>query len=91
MDPLSGCNRPGVAGVIVRLDAEKDFHPDDSRPPQCLFPLGNAQRFLLIDWTFQREFIFASRPQLAARVERVPRPANANRIYFLRIDWGPIL
>src|SRR5205823_9714708 len=91
MDPLSSRNCPGVAAVIVRLDTQKDIHPNDSRPAQRLFPLRNAQRFFPIGWPSEREFIFARRPQLSARVERVPRSTNANRIYFLRIDWGPIL
>src|SRR5206468_10823161 len=42
MDPLSGRDCPGVAGGIVRPDAEKDFHPNNGRPAQCLLPLGDA-------------------------------------------------
>src|SRR2546430_5284646 len=91
MDPLSGRNCPGIAVAIVWRDTEKNFHPNDGRPAQRLLPLGDAQRFFLIGWTPKREFIFARRAQLSARIECVPRPANANRVDFLCVHWGPIL
>src|ERR1043166_7479567 len=91
MDPLSGRNRPGIAVVIIGRDAEKNLHPHDGRPAQRLLPLRDTQRFFFIGWVPKRKFIFARSPQLSARIERVSRPANINRIDLLRVHGGPIL
>src|SRR4029077_10264709 len=63
MDPLSGRDRPAVPVVIVRLDAEKNVHPNNSRPAECLFPLRDAQRCFLIRGLSKRKFIFTRSAQ----------------------------
>ena len=91
MDPLSSGNCPGIAVIIARHNIEKEFHPNDGRRPQCLFPLRDAQRFFLLERSSKRKFVFARRAQLPPRIECIPRPTDANRINFLRIYGRPIL
>ena len=86
MDPLSCRKCPGIAVVSVSFNSEKDFHPNDRRRAQHSLPVGDAQRNFLIGGTPKREFIFACGVQLSARTEGVTRPANADRIDFLRVD-----
>ena len=43
MHPLSSRGRPGVAAVVTAFGAEKNFHPNNRRPAQRLFPLRHAQ------------------------------------------------
>src|SRR5262249_44932281 len=86
MDPLSCCKCPCIAVVSVSFNSEKNFQPNDGRRAQRSFPVGDAEGDLLIGRTPKREFIFARAAQLPARIEGVLRPANADRIDFLRID-----
>src|SRR5207302_4737143 len=85
MYPLSSRDRPGVSAVVTTFGAEKNFHPNNRRPSQRLFPLRHAQRGFAFGRGFQREFVFAGRPLLPARIERVTRPADTDRIDFLRV------
>src|SRR5205823_6108570 len=91
MYPLSGRDRPGITAFIRAFDAEENFHPNNRRPSERLFPLRHSQRDFIFRRSLEREFVLASRTFLATGIECVTGAANTDRIDFLSVDRRPVL